>query len=283
MVKQTTSRGQRRRGAGQQNTNNKGQNMQKQSMNQISQRAAAGVTLGVLALGVVSAQAQAPATPPAQPIKSRWESTVAAGLSLTSGNSDTMMANATFATARKWPQNELFFGANGNYGENDGKQNVGSAGAFGQYNHLFSERFYAGFRADALYDVIAHVDYRFTLSPLAGYYLVKNDRTRLSVEASPSFVFEKLGGKSDSYVGLRLAERFEHKLNDRSKVWESLEYIPQIDRFSNYLINAEVGIDTSITKALSLRVVLQDSFDNEPAPGRKQNDLKLIAGVAYKF
>jgi hypothetical protein len=30
-------------------------------------------------------------------------------------------------------------------------------------------------------------------------------------------------------------------------------------------------------------VVAQDTFDNEPAPGREKNDLKLMTGVEYKF
>jgi hypothetical protein len=31
------------------------------------------------------------------------------------------------------------------------------------------------------------------------------------------------------------------------------------------------------------RVTLQDNFVNQPAPGRKDNDIKLISGLAYKF
>jgi hypothetical protein len=32
-----------------------------------------------------------------------------------------------------------------------------------------------------------------------------------------------------------------------------------------------------------LRVYLDDTYNNVPAPGRKKNDLKLVAAVAYKF
>jgi len=31
------------------------------------------------------------------------------------------------------------------------------------------------------------------------------------------------------------------------------------------------------------RVILQDNFVNQPAPGRKDNGIKLISGLAYKF
>ena len=57
-----------------------------------------------------------------------------------------------------------------------------------------------------------------------------------------------------------------------------------MDRWTEkYIITAEVGIETAITKKWSLRVVGQDIYDSEPAAGRKNNDLRLIAGTAYKF
>jgi len=46
-------------------------------------------------------------------------------------------------------------------------------------------------------------------------------------------------------------------------------------------INAEIGIDTNIYKQIDLRFYIVDTFDNEPAPGRKQNDLKFVTAIAY--
>jgi putative salt-induced outer membrane protein YdiY len=138
---------------------------------------------------------------------------------------------------------------------------------------------------DAQYDGIAGVDYRVKISPLAGYYLIKDDKTRLSVEAGPSLVLENLENRpADSYWAVRFGERFEHKLTASTKIWQSMDYVPQIDRWTEkYLITAEAGIDTAITKHWSLRVVFQDMYDSEPAGGRKQNDIRLLAGTAYQF
>jgi putative salt-induced outer membrane protein YdiY len=124
-----------------------------------------------------------------------------------------------------------------------------------------------------------------TFSPLAGYYLIKETKTSLAVEAGPSLVLEKYKGQSsESYFAARFAERFEHKLSDTTRIWQSLEYLPRVDRWAEkYIITAEVGIETAITKKWSLRVVGQDIYDSEPAAGRKNNDLRLIAGTAYKF
>ena len=162
-------------------------------------------------------------------------------------------------------------------------KNNESLHGFVQYNRLLNDRLYIYGRVDALHDEIADVKYRLTFSPGAGYYFIKNDKTRLSAEVGPGFIYERQGGKENSYMTLRAAERFEHKLNDRAKIWQSLEFLPQVDRFKNTIFIGEVGVETAMTKKLSLRAYLQDTFDNEPAPGRKQNDLKLVTALAYKF
>lgn len=237
-----------------------------------------------LAASLLTAAAQNPAaalTPPApQPA---WETLASAGLTLTKGNSDTMLANLGVTTAKKWTGNEISLGANMTYGEASGVQNVNNYNAFGQYNRLFSDRAYGGLKLTGLKDDIANIDYRLTISPLAGYYFIKEAATQLSAEAGPSYVLEDLGGVSRSYAGLRVGERFEHKFSDAAKLWQTAEFIPQVDRFSQYLFNFELGVDSAITKQVSLRAVLQDNYNSQPALGRKANDIRLITGVAYKF
>jgi putative salt-induced outer membrane protein YdiY len=237
------------------------------------------ICAGLLSGSVAHAQKAAVTEPPG------WETSAAAGLTLTRGNSDTLLATVSLDTKRKWERDEAFAGVSGGYGKNDGIRSAEFIKGYGQYNRLFTERLYGGLRLDANYDGIANLDYRLTLSPLIGYYLIKNARTSLAVEAGPSLVLEKYRGQSsDTYLGARFAERFEHKLTDTTRIWQSLEYVPQVDRWADkYIITAEIGIDTAITERWSLRVVGQDIYDSEPAPGRKKNDLRLIAGTAYKF
>jgi putative salt-induced outer membrane protein YdiY len=213
----------------------------------------------------------------------RWEKSASAGLTLTKGNSDTLLFTADILAARKWAHDELNLGASVSYGEDHDVKNNEAVRGFSQWNHLFTDRFYGYLRLEALHDAIADVEYRVTLSPGAGYYFIKNDTTRLSGEVGPGIVFEKQGREESQYFTARIAERFEHKLNDRAKIWQSLEFLPQVDDLNNFIINAEVGVEAALTKKLSLRVLAQDTYDREPAPGRKQNDIKLVSGVAWKF
>ncbi|HKI69719.1 MAG TPA: DUF481 domain-containing protein [Verrucomicrobiae bacterium] len=213
-----------------------------------------------------AAQSAAPAVepPPA------WEKSAAIGLTLTRGNSDTLLFTGNVRAGYKGKENEISTGADATYGENNDVKNAESLHGFGQYNRLFPDRFYGYARPDALHDAIADLDYRLTLSPGAGYYFVKRPNTRLSGEAGPGFIYEKQGNNTKSYMILRLAEQFEHKFNDRVRVWQSLEFLPQVDDFNNYILNAELGLESALSEKLSLRTYLQDTYDNVPAPGRKK-------------
>jgi len=219
------------------------------------------------------------------PEKKGWESSAALGFTLTRGNSDTMLLTAGLKTERKWEKDELGFGISGGYGEDNDTVNNEFIQGYGQYNHLFTERFYAGVRLDAAYDGIAELDYRFTLTPLVGYYFIKTTNTTLAVEVGPSAVLEKYSGQSDdTYLGIRFAERFEHKLTDTTKIWQSASYVPDVERWvEHYVITAEAGIEVDMNKKWSLRVVLQDVYTSEPGPGSEYNELRLIAGTGYKF
>jgi putative salt-induced outer membrane protein YdiY len=234
------------------------------------------------------AKPAAPATPPAEK-KPQWESSIAAGLTMTRGNSDNFLVDLTAKTDKKWDKNELGFGAEYAYGTTKtggvNTRNTDSMRGFAQYNRLFTERLYGYLHAEGLHDEISAVKYRVSTSPGAGYYFIKDKATQLSAEAGPGYVVENLGGERQSYATLRVGEKFKHELSDRSRLWQSAEWLPQVDDFKNYIINAEVGIegDLNQTKTLSLRAVLQDTYNNVPAAGRQKNDAKLIAAVAYKF
>ena len=80
-----------------------------------------------------------------------------------------------------------------------------------------------------------------------------------------------------------IGEKFEHKFNDKTRVWQTLELLPQVTDFSNYIVTFEVGLETALTDKISLRLTIRDIYDSDPAPGRKENDFRFVTGVAVKF
>ncbi len=219
-----------------------------------------------------------------QPPKNPWESSVSAGLTLTRGNSSTLLVTGGIQTHKKTPTDEIGLGADGGYGVNNSVRDVDTLHAYSQYNHLFSERVYGYLRAEALHDGVADLQYRINVGPGVGYYFLNETNTTLAGEFGSTFVNQRLGNADDNYATLRLAERFEHKFNNYgARVWESAEILPQVNQFNNYIMNAEIGIESAISKSISLRTFVVDNFNNEPAAGRQKNDVKLVSGISYKF
>lgn len=236
-----------------------------------------------LAVGI---QAQDANTEPAKP---KWERSAFLGATITQGNSDSELITANILATKKGEKNEYSLGLDAAYGELENAKNAEVLHGFAQYNRLFTERFFGYARIDGLHDGIADVEYRFTFSPGAGYYFIKTKddakktATSLSGEVGPSFITEKVGRERSSYFALRLAEKFEHKFSDKARVWQMVEILPQVDDWDNYIVNAEVGAEASLTEKVLLRVAAIDTYDNQPAPERKKNDLKIVSSVGYKF
>jgi len=250
-------------------------------------------TLTVAALvsvGRVSGQGAAVAAP----VVPHWETTANAGLTATEGNSRTLLTTVGLDTKKKWDFDEAAFGISAGYGKNAHTRNTDYVKANGQYNRLLNERAFFGLNVQGEHDGTADLAYRLRVAPLAGYYLVKNETTSLEFDAGPALVHERRNDSgtppavtraaSHTYLGVRFGEKFEHKLSDTTKVWQTAEYIPVIkDWTEKYLINAEVGISSAITSKWGLRVVLQVNHDSNPPTGKKYTDARLIAGTDYKF
>ncbi len=240
------------------------------------------VSFAAAILCLFPSRGRAAEAPPEEP-PPQWKTTAALGITLTRGNSETVLGTANVTSEKKWALNEIGLGASATYGKNHGLKNAENFAGFGQYNRLVSERTFFYGNAEALHDSIADVEYRVSLSPGAGYYFLKSDRHKLRAQIGPGYVFESIGGTSLSYATLRAAERYELKINERARFWQSLDFSPRVEDFADYVMNLELGVATDITKSLGLRLFAQDTYRSRPARGRDNNDLKLVAGVEYKF
>jgi putative salt-induced outer membrane protein YdiY len=284
--------------------------MSKQSLHRTIGSAAtlaAGISVPLF-IGAAQAHAQAAAAAAAAPPVKPWQNKITAGLTYADGNNESLQAMLSAESKRKWEHDDLTIYGQFGYGwtqDQIHRDAVTDAPAdkitsenyvFGniQWNHLFTPKWYGGLRASARHDEVADLQYRFTVSPLAGYYIIKTDKDTLNVEAGPSYIWERQADQYNSYFALRFAEKYEHKFSDKARIWEGLEYLPEVEDWTgNYIINAEIGIETALTKALSLRVVAQDSFDSQPGStmtgnpptsvNLKKNEFRVIVGITYAF
>ena len=251
---------------------------------------AAGIALTTLiAFGAAMVAQAQDATTNASP----WTGSAAAGLTLTRGNSHTTTATLNLNADRKTDIQELLLGADATYataqqnGESSAQETAEVVHGSAQYNRFITQRLYYGGKLDGIHDGIADINYRFSIAPLLGYYLIKGTNTTLAVEGGPGLVIQETGTsghrENSRYWTLRGGERFEHKFSATARVWQTFEIFPQIDKFDNYYFNFEIGAEATITGRFLLRTYIDDTYYNIPAMGREKNDTKLVGALAYKF
>lgn len=208
-----------------------------------------------------------------------WKNSAGIGLSMTDGNSETLVVNAAAKSEHTAEAGILTLGIEGNYGEAD-DENVENAKAGANYKRTY-DAFYAYLDGNVLYDDIAAIDYRATVGPGLGKFLVDTEKTKLGVEAGVAYIFEKVAEVEDDYAALRLAQNFSRQVSETAKIFESVEYLPEIEDFDNYLLNAEVGIEAAINSSASIRVSVKNKYDSTPGAGLEHNDVALIAALSF--
>jgi len=264
-------------------------------------RVAIAVTVASFVVGAAGGRAQ--------DVEKPWDRSMAVGFSLSEGNSQSLLFNAGAKAEKIWKADELRLGIDGAYGvtsrdNTPGPGNPDSAETSTEtlrglidYKHLFNERLYGGVNVTAEHDGLASLEYRFTVGPLVGYYVIKSESTRLSFFGGPALVIEKsdqthpnqaapntIQSDQITYLALHLGERFEHKFGDKGKIWQQTDYYPRFDDFvDDYIVVTEIGAEAALNKSLSVRVVGTHRYDSIVAAGIHHHDLTLVSALAYKF
>ena len=249
---------------------------------------ATAILLSALAASFAFADDEAPAA----------STTLSLGANLTDGNSDTVALSARLQNETPFAETwKSVLSAEANYGESDDEKTVDNAKIQENLQKSFNALLYGAVDASAAYDDIALLDYRFILGPAVGLHVVATDPFTLDVEVGPSYVWEKLddsaddaedgetestGGKDD-YLAIRFAERAAWTISETSKLVQDLEYLPEAEDFDRYLLNASVSLETKVAANLVLSVSLEDKYNSEPAAGKDENDLSLVAALGLTF
>ena len=215
-----------------------------------------------------------------------WKGGLEVGATLTDGNSNTEGVNFDLDYGFVWnTKNEILIDAGYKYGESADLKNVDNSSVMLQYNRAINERVFGHTEARYEMDDIADLDHRLVvgLGPGLGYYFMKTEETELAAEIGFAWVDQDQAGVEDDWIVLRLAERFEHKFNDSSRIFQKMEYLPETEEFENYLLSFEVGVESGFTKRSALRISVLNKYDSEPEAGVEKNDVTLKGGIVFKL
>lgn len=205
------------------------------------------------------------------------------GAAMSSGNSDTLFVTGSLTLDKESGPDEYFANIIYAYGKDEDAVTTDEVLLTVSWKRLYSRRNYLGLRLDGRHDELADIQYRIGLSGLWGHYFVRNESTQLSWEGGFGYTVEEQGGISDDFIHVYTGERWEHWVTDYTRVFQSLAFFGSVVDISDYQLIAEIGLETYLSQNLSFKFFVQNKYENEPAAGREDNDLRLVSGVSYKF
>jgi len=212
-----------------------------------------------------------------------WVSSVDLALNAASGNSDTGYFTAGLTLDKKRGKNEYVAKISYAYGEESGEKSLDELLALASWKRVGSGGYYTGARLDMRQDSLADLDYRLGATFLQGYNLYKSKKGWVTPEIGVGFTLQELGDSEterlNAYVGLHA----EYWLHAKTRFYMSSTLFVPFKESSAAYFWGELGIETLLTERMSLKLYLQDSYENSPAAGKEHNDLRIIAGLSFKL
>ncbi len=215
-----------------------------------------------------------------------WNTSLGAGLAVTSGNSDTQNINLAFNTVFD-PKTNRVFKADALYlrGEANDEKQVDKATAGARYERTMSDCAFWFGEVSYLRDPFKAISYLVSPIAGAGYYVIKSDAQTLSLDAGVGAAFESnrdLG--SDTSGAIKAGQSFDWAISKTSKFTQKLNGLWKADDFDDALYHFDAGISTSVAARAELKLSYVMDYKNKPpAPEIKKGDSALFAALLFKF
>jgi putative salt-induced outer membrane protein len=217
-----------------------------------------------------------------------WDQSFSLGLNIAKGNTESTQVATSYDGLKRFDQAELQLKASVNFGEDDTNntktKTTDNYFAEANFRRDFSKHFYWLLNSSYTVDNIADLDYRLNVGPGLGYRLMDTHKTNMDLEAGLAYFGQKYDNTpKDSGLGYRVAEKWNYKLSDKSKLWQSAEIVGDTDEGDNYVIKGEIGVSSALAGALSLKSTVSDTYTNDPKAGKKKNDVTIMTTLVYSF
>ena len=215
--------------------------------------------------------------------KGAWKRAIEAGVSTASGNSDVLRYDGSASAAKETETNYTYLEVAGRYGESDNETDAANATGEAKYQHKLTERTYAALDGYAKHDQVADLSYRVRGSVSLGRRFLWTERAVLSAELGPGYVAEKKGDEKEGFFAGRVGQYLEVLIADNLQIWQSAEFVQNLEDGAVYFVNAEVGLETVLLANLNLRFSVEDAYDSQPAEGKESNDVTTKTTLVWKF
>lgn len=220
----------------------------------------------------------------------QWTGSITASGILSRGNTHSEAFSLTGNAVRRGEDDRITLGA-GYYFAKSRDPSTGDDATtadnwflLGKYDYFFTKKLYGYGLTRVERDRIADLDLRISPGAGVGYQWIDKDKLHFSTEAGLGWVYESYHDDgTDSHPSARLAYHIDTKLNDAVSLFHNLEFLPSLERLSDFNVNADAGMRAALTEKMFSEVKVEWRYDATPAPGTSKNDLRFLLGVGWQF
>ncbi|MEQ1868707.1 MAG: DUF481 domain-containing protein [Vicinamibacterales bacterium] len=239
----------------------------------------------LLPVVVVSLSTALPALAQAPPPTKVWTESASAGLTVTSGNSDTTTFNIGYDLVRD-PKRRNLIKSDGLFlrGKSNGELTADRLALNGRDEFKLLDRSFVFGQMQYVRDQFKSIDYLVAPTGGIGYRLVDGPATKLSVDAGLGLVAEKNPGLDVTTTGaVTYGDKLSHQLTKTTTLTQSLMALHRTDDFADSLYALSIAVAAALTERTQLKLEFLDTYKNRiVAPGFVRNDVTVIMALVFK-
>lgn len=241
------------------------------------------ICVAVLLSGLTSTivSAQTPTEPPKD-----WTGTAGLGVSVTSGNSDTVNVNVAFDVTRtpkarnvmKWTG--LFL-----RGSQNSTTVVNRTLLAYRDEYAISGRTYFFGQVDYLRDTFKRIDYLVAPTAGLGFNVLNTDARKFTVFGGAGFTSEKNPGVDvRTNAAVTAGEKLAIQITPTAAIKHAETALWKASDVGDALYTSSIGLASKLSDRMQLTIDLLDTFKTRPATvATKKSDLALVTAVTAKF
>lgn len=225
--------------------------------------------------------------PPAE--EPKWTGSVLISAALSDGNTERRSASMTAEASRRTKWDRTTGDAFWDYAD-DKETGIWQlsqrrAGAGLKYDYFLTKRMYTYVMTRVLSDTFADLDLRFTGGAGIGTTIIENDTTTLLAEVGLSYVSEDYRSPipSHDYLAARVAYKFSHLFNERTKLLHALEAYPSVSDADDVYLQMKTEVITKLAGSMVGSLSWIMDYDNTPSPGFDRTDHRFLLSIGWSF
>ena len=217
--------------------------------------------------------------------KTGWKLDGSLSYLATSGNTDTSSAGLALDFRRVYEIWMIEAGATAIQARKDGATDAESYAALVRGSRALSERMSltSGWKGEK--DRFAGVNFRSTVDLGVGWKVRTDPKWSVDAVGGVTWTYEDFTTTDDggNHPGLLLGGRSEVKISENASTTQVIRIEPNLDDSDDYRIDATIGVESSLTDVLAVKLGYDLRYDNQPVPGFEKTDGRVTASIVVKM